>query len=81
MMTRKSSAKAVAAKPPAVSSRSNGRNPRNRPTGVGTLPADLPPAPEQSPAEQQQDSEPLHPEPLLNPPYDPNLVQREIKNG
>jgi hypothetical protein len=81
MMTRKPSPKAAASKPPAVSARANGRNPRNRPARDMALPADQPPAPAQSPADQQQDSEPLHPGPLLDPPYEPSNSQREIKNG
>jgi hypothetical protein len=80
-MARTAAAPPDAGDPTAAEHRPGGRNPRNQPThDLGGTPAQ-PDAPAQSPIDEQQDQQPLQPEPLLNPPYDPSRVQREIKNG
>jgi hypothetical protein len=80
-MARKATARQNAADPPASDHRPAGRNPRNRP--VHDM-HDIPPqpaAPEQSAIDEQQDQQPMHSEPLLNPPNADPAPQREIKNG
>jgi len=80
-MTQKSISRSPSSGPPASERRTEGNTPRNRPVPDLDAAPPQPDAPEQSAVEEQQDQDPVQPEPLLNPHPEWPEPQREIRNG
>lgn len=80
-MNRKTISRSSTSDTPAHAHRPAGRNPRNRPAAELDAAPPQPDAPEQSPVDDQQDQQPVHPEPLLREHPDWPEPQREMRSG